>query len=379
MEDIKNGCDYNKEGICSNKENLNYNKSCSYKNQDKCPSSDFIKDTIGKVHETENYLRKRQFDPSECDKDTFRTFEIGKGKKAVGCKVNGKFKVQSILEPKGKEDFAFNFNPAELRMILQALDTFISNGNIENDPYFRDTILNIVNQIDQKGTGKFNEVMDEAIAIRMLLEETYKAPNTARKGQGWWGESERHSKAKKEGKADLREDFIEMDKQLDITDQFPDLKGDFTVLYGPIMRDGPFDYVDKKSGKTFTVYKGWNNLKEVSKGKTYIPARATEEDGAHQAPILGFSYGFEPREESHQIYAKTVLLNDYADLPSEGSQVSIGFPDEIQGNKQIVKDLDHIAISLRNKEQGRCKRKGYGDCYQKVIPHDQNLIEKEVV
>lgn len=58
-----------------------------------------FEDTIS-VRETKNYIRKRQFEPSECEAGTYRTFTLASGKKAVGCKVKGKFKVQSILEKK---------------------------------------------------------------------------------------------------------------------------------------------------------------------------------------------------------------------------------------------------------------------------------------
>ena len=67
-------------------------------------------DVIGGIHKTENYIRKRQFDPSECIEGTYATFLIGKGKKAVGCKrkSTGKFEVQSILEPRGESDFTLD-------------------------------------------------------------------------------------------------------------------------------------------------------------------------------------------------------------------------------------------------------------------------------
>lgn len=70
-----------------------------------------FEDTIS-VRETKNYIRKRQFEPSECKAGTYRTFTLASGKKAVGCKVNGKFKVQSILEKK-KKDLTFDVRPLE--------------------------------------------------------------------------------------------------------------------------------------------------------------------------------------------------------------------------------------------------------------------------
>jgi len=86
------------------KETHKQHQKMEYEEEKERAKHKFAKDTI-KIHETENFIRKQQFDPSECEEGTYRTFNIGKGKKAVGCRVNGKFKVQTILEPKNKKDF----------------------------------------------------------------------------------------------------------------------------------------------------------------------------------------------------------------------------------------------------------------------------------
>jgi len=59
-----------------------------------------------RVDYTENYRRERQFDPKDCEKDSFKTFEKN-GKKLIGCKrkSTGKFEVQSVLSETKDEAF----------------------------------------------------------------------------------------------------------------------------------------------------------------------------------------------------------------------------------------------------------------------------------
>lgn len=53
-----------------------------------------------KIHKTKNFVRKRQFNPSQCRKDTFRIKEISPKTDVVLCKKHHSKKqsVQSILE-----------------------------------------------------------------------------------------------------------------------------------------------------------------------------------------------------------------------------------------------------------------------------------------
>ena len=243
-----------------------------------------IEDTTIKTHETENYIRKRQFDPSECEEGTFRTFRIGKGKKAVGCKVKGKFKAQSILEPKTTD------------------------------------------YVDYVPLSSFKQV---------------------------------------------KHDFQE----------------DFTMLHGNIARDGSYDYYDSKGNK-ITLIKKWDNLKEYYGKYDYLPLRGSADKGAHTAQELGFAYNFYPNPETHMIEADLVLVNNLPELttlldPKEGYHVSPGYEDKIiDNNIQLITKLDHVAISLGNKDTARActgtNEQGYSctTVFAKPI-HDQNL--KEVV
>lgn len=141
---------------------------------------------------------------------------------------------------------------------------------------------------------------------------------------------------------------------------------DFTVLHGPITRDGGFDYI--KDGKKVTLYKQWDNIKERYNERKYLPLRATIEKGSHHAEEVGFAYNWKPNEETKQMFADIVLIQDIETMtrllnPKEGYHVSMGFEDHIEdGNKQIIDSLDHIAMSLENKEVGRCSTDGGESC-----------------
>ena len=53
-----------------------------------------------KIHKTKNFIRKRQFSPKECRKETFRIKEVSPKTEIVLCKKkhSSKQSVQSILE-----------------------------------------------------------------------------------------------------------------------------------------------------------------------------------------------------------------------------------------------------------------------------------------
>jgi hypothetical protein len=58
-----------------------------------------------KVHKTDTSIRERKFDPSNCQDGTFRTINLGSGKKGVICKPKGEDKtsLQSVITPKKKK------------------------------------------------------------------------------------------------------------------------------------------------------------------------------------------------------------------------------------------------------------------------------------
>lgn len=166
------------------------------------------------------------------------------------------------------------------------------------------------------------------------------------------------------------------------------ITNDFTILHGPIVRDGAYDYIDNKGGVQ-TLYKDWDNLKDVYSRYEYLPLRVSVKNGAHHAKEKdGFGYNFEINENTHTIDCDLVLIDDIENLtpildPKEGYHVSPGYYDTIDNNVQIIKELDHIALSLGNEEMGRActgeNEQGIScTTVRKKNIHDQNLI-KEVV
>jgi len=155
---------------------------------------------------------------------------------------------------------------------------------------------------------------------------------------------------------------------------------DFTVYHGPITREGPFEYY--KNGKKVVLVKDWDNINERFDEIDYIPLKAKVGEGSHHAKIHGFATNFEPEEKPkkgnkyRQMYADVVLMNDIYKHPNSIDltkyQVSIGFEDEIVGNQQIIKSVDHLAMS--DIEIGRCTTEGGPTCFVKKT-YDQNLNE----
>jgi len=175
---------------------------------------------------------------------------------------------------------------------------------------------------------------------------------------------------------DLQSDFIELST---FTPQTLDFNGsDFTVLEGVITRSGAFDY--STNGQKKILYKEWPNIKERFSEIDYLPLRGTTDVGSHHAQEIGFVYNFRPDDRKEQMRGTIVLLDDIQNItdlikPANGYHVSIGFEDDVIGDRQIIKELDHLAISLSNKEKGRCSSAGGTDCTFKEPDHDQNLTE----
>lgn len=153
---------------------------------------------------------------------------------------------------------------------------------------------------------------------------------------------------------------------------------DFSILHGPITRAGPFPY--ERNGRMKIYYKEWDNLKNVFGKLDYIPLIGSKREGSHRAETIGFAYNFENDEKNRRILADIITLEDINILSDnykpekEGWEVSIGFKDLKTGTRQILYGVDHLAMSLRNTEMGRC-RAGGDPCYGKLKEpiHDQNL------
>jgi len=161
---------------------------------------------------------------------------------------------------------------------------------------------------------------------------------------------------KRNHEEDLTTDFIDIQEFTNITTDFGNIE-DFTVLHGPITRAGAFEYT--KNGKKIILFKDWKNILDVHNKQKYYPLKATTDYGAHHSIIKGYATNWEPHHDTEQMYADVVLFNDLeneTDLldPEGGYQVSIGFKDNVIGNTQYIEYIDHLALSLKNLDIGRC-------------------------
>ena len=158
---------------------------------------------------------------------------------------------------------------------------------------------------------------------------------------------------------------------------------DFVIFHGPIARDGPYDYMDE-NGNITTLYKDIDNLKDIYSRYNYLPMKTSEKIGAHFSEEFGYATNFSVNEETNEIEADLILVNDenFKKIISQKSEyhVSPGDNDIIKGNIQILTDLDHIALAL-GPEIGRActgtNSKG-ASCTKVIKTHDQNL-KTEVV
>jgi len=162
-------------------------------------------------------------------------------------------------------------------------------------------------------------------------------------------------------------DFIDLSQFTRRTEDFD--SQDFTVLHGPITRSGAFEYV--QDGKKVVLYKDWKNIKDVFSKLDYIPFKGSVNEGSHHAEEIGFAYNFTPNDETEQMFADVITLEDIDNLtdlkdPESGYHVSIGFEDDVVGDVQYITSVDHLAGSLKNKEIGRCSTAGGTDCTVKI-------------
>jgi len=189
---------------------------------------------------------------------------------------------------------------------------------------------------------------------------------------------------RKEAKKDFIETMDILDELLypdvNYTHDFIENEFDFSTLHGPIVRAGPYEYI--KNGQKVILYKDYDNLKDVYGNLDYIPLKGTKKLGSHHADIIGFFHKFQPNDKDQKIYADIVTFDDIDKLsdlrdPDEGWQLSMGYEDEIIGNKQYVKRVDHGAISLNNLEVGRCSTAGGDACYAKKKEMINDMDDKK--
>ncbi len=235
-----------------------------------------------------------------------------------------------------------------------------------NDPEFTSILKRDKKVLESKQQIAILKVRIASTSNEKKKEELRSILKTAkkRKDRIQYGESTPKQKLKK---FDHKHDFIDTSKwKLDFTE-------DYTIMYGPIThgrKGGHFDYRDPEDPKkVIRLYKDYKSLKEVHKNLDYYPIIGTQGKGSHKARVVGFTYGYEPRDDTEEIYAHGILFNDLidiSDIPLEAKrQVSIGFKDKIVGDVQYVKSVDHLAISLDNDEVGRCEMGGKS-CFMEV-------------
>jgi len=236
------------------------------------------------------------------------------------------------------------------------------NGLIEDYPVSEHTRENgkVKVKAHKRGESKeiINEIRDTLYAYASLIDydEIESDPDLQKEWFGLLRDLQTIFREHCGNSNDLTSDFIDFSEFKDITQDFKTV-GDFVVLHGPITRAGEFEYT--KNGQKVILKKDWNNLLEVHKKQNYYPVKATVEKGAHFAELMGYATNWEPNHETKQMFADVVLFNDLADVtdllnPNGGYQVSIGFKDDVKDGIQYIEYVDHLALSLRNLDVGRC-------------------------
>lgn len=151
----------------------------------------------------------------------------------------------------------------------------------------------------------------------------------------------------------------------------------FVMFHGVIARDGPYKY--KKNGVWVTLHKDFDNLKDIYAQYDYLPLKVSEKKGAHYAEEFGFGFNFKPNEATHEIEADLVIVDpsQFNEIKNKDYHVSPGYNDIVEGNLQILLDLDHIALALGPELSRGCTGTNeFGKSCTKVKrTHDQNLNE----
>ena len=155
---------------------------------------------------------------------------------------------------------------------------------------------------------------------------------------------------------------------------------DFVIFHEKIAKDGPYEY-RYDNGNPITLHKDIDNLSDIYSRYQYLPIRASEKSGAHHAEELGYATNFSLNNETNEIEADLVLVNDskFRKILKKKSKyhVSPGYADIVKNGVQIITDLDHIALALGEEISRACtgtNEKG-SSCTTVNRIHDQNLME----
>lgn len=375
-------------------------------------------DTIS-VRETKNYVRKRQFDPSDCQEGTFRTFTVGKGKKAIGCKrkSTGKFAVQSILEPKSDtitDDSLQEFyawirkhtdakNEEEVKVIAFMINNARKNKKKKREKEAskreydeeikkkKETAEERKSRKKKEWTKGWSEIGEEFTKLRknrQRYKEYMKGMNIQhqRSLYGTWDmgvpimEDDCGSILDFgvcEKRFNLLYDFyhaeneeVKNDLQAKIDKNNVDVMED-TLIEGVLTQAGPFKYGDN------ILYKKWNNIVENAEQTTVLPIFGSRLYGSHEEReerLIGYIDVFNPDHEKKKLrfrghtFEPIEKLSDLRD-PSK-LNLSLSFYDDRapDSNVQVIKGFRHAAISLNNLEQDRCSSiDGMGHCYASPV------------
>lgn len=275
-----------------------------------------------------------------------------------------KIKVEKVKEKTKKELVSKIQLKKKKKQIASKLENLQElNKKIYKSPILNAIIDTIFNFLE---TGKFNH--SKITSAIKKLKESKKIEKKKKEQLIKQIESIRIEISEMYEKKDITHDFINMDNLNDITLDFSEQQEDFTILHGPITRAGAFEY--EKNGHQVIYYKDWENIKEVFRKREYIPLKASTKRDSHHADILGYATNWKPNDKTEQMFADVVLfkdINEVTDLlnPEGGYQVSIGFKDKIEKNIQWIEYIDHLAMSLRNKDTGRCLTANGKSCFAK--------------
>lgn len=190
--------------------------------------------------------------------------------------------------------------------------------------------------IDKIKKLRFEKIQAQrAMAHRKEIKEIKKREKQERELS-----KKQHSQVVKKGKSD----FFQMDS---------------IAMSGAITRAGRFEYKDG------THFKDWNNIKDYFGSIDHLPVIGSKKKDSHldiDSRLIGFAYNFKPNEDTQQLFADVIFLEDIEDLSDledpNKLPVSIGFEDISKTDITDINKVYHLAVSLNKTEIDRCSKSG---------------------
>ena len=175
-----------------------------------------------------------------------------------------------------------------------------------------------------------------------------------------------------------------------------------STLGGYVVRDGGFEYGKDDHGNPIVRYKDGENLKDVYGNLNYAIAYGSRYQDSHYEAdnrMIGYwdKFKYIPKgtpgiyhteekpdidENYNRVWARLNTSKDITELSDLSPENLINLPasasyeDLGKGNKQIVGQVYHIAVSLNKNEQDRCSTLQGTPCNVSLI-QDHSLIEAE--